>query len=229
MQAQPGNGRPRLLLFSEAVTLAHIARPYALGVDLVAAGFEIHLARAARYDKLLGDALPQRHDISSITPTAFNAALARGAPLYDFETLKAYVDDDLRVIAEVEPDAIIGDFRLSLAVSAAVAGVPYLALANAYWSPYCRQRYPVPELPFVQALGPTVGQLLFSAVRPLAFALHCLPMHRLRRHYGLRSLGANLNRVYTHGDCTLYADAPGLFEMRELPDNHHFIGPLNWS
>lgn len=229
MTAQPGRGRPRLLLFSEAVTLAHIARPYALGAELSARGFEVHLARDARYDSLLGDALPQRHTISSISPESFTAALARGAPLYDLHTLQRYVEDDLDVITRVRPDAIMGDFRLSLAVSAAVARVPYLALANAYWSPYCRQRYPVPELPFVRLLGPTLGQALFTVARPLAFALHCLPMHRLRRQYGLPSLGADLDRVYTHADYTLYADAPDLFTMRDLPGNHRFIGPVSWS
>ncbi len=229
MTKPSGRGGPRLLVFSEAVTLAHIARPYALGAELAQAGCDVHLARHPRYDQLLGNALPQRHAIHSISPGAFTGALARGAPLYDLQTLQSYVEDDLRVIAEVGPDAILGDFRLSLAVSAAVAGVPYLAIANAYWSPYCRQRYPVPELPFVRVLGPAAGQLLFDAVRPFAFALHCLPMHRLRRHYGLPSLGADLNRVYTHGDYTLYADAPGLFSMRALPAAHRFIGPVNWS
>ncbi len=229
MSAQPGRGRPRLLMFSEAVTLAHIARPYALGSELANSGFDVHLARDPRYDDLLGDELSQRHDIASITPEAFTAALAAGSPLYELETLKGYVEEDLRVISDVKPDAIIGDFRLSLAVSAAMAGLPYLALANAYWSPFCRQHHPVPELPFVRVLGPAMGQWLFSAVRPLAFALHCIPMHRLRRHYGLPSLGADLGRVYTYADYTLYADAPGLFDMRELPQSHRFIGPVTWS
>ena len=54
------------------------------------------------------------------------------------------------MIREVEPDVVVGDFRLSLSVSARVAGVPYLAITNAYWSPYARQRFPLPELPVVR-------------------------------------------------------------------------------
>ena len=44
--------------------------------------------------------------------------------------------DDLELIRRIEPDVVVGDFRLSLAVSAPMAGVPYIALANAYWSPF---------------------------------------------------------------------------------------------
>jgi UDP:flavonoid glycosyltransferase YjiC (YdhE family) len=129
----------------------------------------------------------------------------------------------------VQPDVIVGDFRLSLAVSAELAAVPYIALSNAYWSPYSHQKYVVPELPLTRILGTTLGQWMFSLGRPFAFALHCLPMHRLRRSYGLPSLGFNLRRVYTHADYTLYADIPELFLMRRSPSSHRFIGPVVWS
>ena len=220
--------RPRILLFSEAVTLAHVARPAAIGSALEDS-YEVHLACDPRFNHLLGAHLPERHSIYSIEPDQFLLALARGAPLYDDATLNAYVEDDLRVIARVRPEVIIGDMRLSLAVSAALAGVPYIALTNAYWSPYCRQRFTVPELPFTALLGPQLGQLVFSLARPIAFALHSLPMHRLRRRHGLPSLGLDLRSVYTHGDFTLYADPPDLFTMRELPAHHRFIGPVLWS
>ena len=220
--------RPRLLLMAEAVTLAHLARPAAIGSALEDV-LDVHLACAPRFNHLLGDTLSARHSLYSIEPEQFMAALARGAPLYDDATLNAYVEDDLRVIARVQPEVIIGDMRLSLAVSAALAGVPYIALTNAYWSPFCRQRFTVPELPFTALLGPQLGQLVFSVARPVAFTLHSLPMHRLRRRHGLPGLGLDLRCVYTHGDFTLYADPPDLFSMRELPAHHRFIGPVVWS
>jgi hypothetical protein len=34
-----------------------------------------------------------------------------------------------------------------------VAGVPYLTVTNAYWSPYARQRFPMPELPLSRRIG----------------------------------------------------------------------------
>ena len=48
----------------------------------------------------------------------FLAALAAGRPVYHAETLRSYVRDDLSLLESVDPDIVVGDFRLSLAVSA---------------------------------------------------------------------------------------------------------------
>jgi UDP:flavonoid glycosyltransferase YjiC (YdhE family) len=219
----------RVLFFAEAVTLAHVARPVTLAQSLDPQQFEVHLAHHPRYRELLGELSFIEHEIRSISPQQFMQALAAGSPVYDLPTLSAYVEEDRKLIADVQPDLIVGDFRLSLAVSAELAAVPYIALSNAYWSPYSQQDYVVPELPLTKILGLPLGQWLFSLGRPFAFALHCLPMHHLRRKYGLPSLGFNLRQVYTHADYTLYADIPDLFRMRNLPSHHRFIGPVVWS
>jgi UDP:flavonoid glycosyltransferase YjiC (YdhE family) len=219
----------RILFFAEAVTLAHVARPVALARRLTQPGFDIHLAQHPRYRHLVGDFDVTEHEILSISPQQFMQALAAGTPLYDLPTLQSYVEEDLKIIAAVQPDIIVGDFRLSLAVSAQLAAVPHIALTNAYWSPFCKQSYTVPDLPMTQLLGPRFAQRLFSLARPLAFGLHCLPMHRLRRRYGLKSLGFDLRKVYTFGDYTLYADIPELYTMQAIPEHHRFIGPISWS
>jgi len=222
-------GKARILFVAEAVTLAHVARPVTLAKAIDPQSFDVHLAHHPRYRELLGALELTEHEIHSIPPRQFTEALAAGRPLYDYATLKEYVEEELRLLATVQPDIVVGDFRLSLAVSTRIVGIPYIALSNAYWSPYCRQRYVVPELPMTRVLGSTLGQMVFSLARPFAFALHCLPMNRLRRSYGLTGLGFDLREVYTHADYTLYADIPDLYRMQNLPRHHRFIGPVVWS
>lgn len=219
----------RILFVAEAVTLAHVARPLALARSLDPESFDIHFACHPRYRELMGQVAFSEHEIHSIAPQQFMQALASGSPLYDFATLKQYVEEDLKLISAIQPDIIVGDFRLTLAVSARKAAVPYVALSNAYWSPHCTQGFTVPDLPFTRMLGPDVGQWVFSLARPVAFALHCVPMHRLRRRYGMPSLGFDLRRVYTNGDYTLYADIPEVYQTTSLPASHRFIGPVDWS
>lgn len=221
--------RRRVLFFAEAVTLAHISRPVVLARGLDPATDEVILATSLRYQSLWRDLPIRVRPIHSVTVEQFLEALARGHPLYDAPTLRRYVGEDLEVIREVEPDVIVGDFRLSLSVSARVAGVPYLAVTNAYWSPYARQKFPVPELPLVRAVGVPVARAVFQAVRPVAFALHTRPLNRVRREYGLPSLGTDLRRVYTDADQTLYADVPELAPTFDRPENHHYLGPILWS
>lgn len=221
--------RPVVLLVAEAVTLAHFARIVTLAKALDASSHRVVVASDARFAELEAPFGFPFHPIRSIASAQFERALARGKPLYDARTLAAYVEDDLALIREVKPDLVVGDFRLSLAVSAPVAGIPYAALVNAYWSPYADVAYPVPDLPMTRILGLSVAQRLFDAARPIAFALHARPLNRVRRQYSLPPLGDDLRTVYTWGDYTLYADVPELVPMRPLPASHRHLGAPLWS
>ena len=152
---QPGEGRGKLrvLFFAEAVTLAHVTRPVVLARGLDPARFEVTLASEPRYHTLWREPRVAVRPIHSIPAERFLEALARGRPLYDVDTLRAYVREDLEVIRDTAPDVVVGDFRLSLSVSARVAKVPYLAIVNAYWSPYAHRRFPMPELPITKTIG----------------------------------------------------------------------------
>lgn len=221
--------RPVILLVAEAVTLAHYARISSLSRALDPSLYDIVIAADPRYRTLDAPLPGTFHALHSIPSSRFAQALAQGRPVYDTATLSRYVEDDLALFAAVKPDLVIGDFRLSLAVSAPLARVPYAAVVNAYWSPYADIAYPVPDLPFTHLTGLAVGQKLFDLARPLAFALHARPLNQVRRRYGLAPLDADLRYAYTWGDYTLYADIPELVPMRLLPDTHRFIGPVLWS
>jgi UDP:flavonoid glycosyltransferase YjiC (YdhE family) len=221
--------RPRILFVSEAVTLAHLARPIALAQALDPADYEVVLAADPRYRFLLPDLAIDFRAIRTISSERFLDALARGRPLYDAETLRGYVREDLEVIRETSPDVIVGDFRLSLAISARVAGIPYLTISNVYWSPHARLRFPMPELPLTKWLGVSLAKMVFGMVRPWAFAVHTLPLNRVRREYGLSHLGFDLRRIYTEADYTLYADVPEFIPTESLPAHHRFLGPILWS
>jgi len=221
--------RHRILFFAEAVTLAHVTRPLVLANALDPERYEVHFACASRYDFLLKKSGHTHWSIDSIPVERFLHALATGSRLYDYRTLKYYLEDDLRVIDAVSPDLVVGDFRLSLAVSAPLRKVPYAALSNAHWSPYATAGFPLPEHPMASLFGVTFANALFQAIRPVVFAFHGGPMNRLRRRNGLSPLG-DLRHAYTHGDYTLYTDTPELIPTSDnRPPNHRYIGPVLWS
>ncbi|ABA58450.1 putative glycosyl transferase [Nitrosococcus oceani ATCC 19707] len=221
--------RRRILFFAEAVTLAHVARPVALAKNLNPALYEVHFACDARYHKLLGKLPFIWHPIHSLASEKFLEALSKGSPVYRADTLRAYVNEDAKVIKEVSPDVIVGDFRLSLAVSAPLAQIPYMTIANAYWSPYAKRRFPVPDIPLAKIIGIKAAQYLFNAIQPLAFAYHALPLNKIRHEYGLPKISLDLRHIYTYADHTLYADIPALAPTIDLPSGHHYLGPVLWS
>ena len=225
----PGTRRPRVLFVSEAVTLAHLARPLALAGSLDPGRFEVILATAPSYPALTRDLPFEVRPLRSISPAEFLAALDAGRPLYDAATLESYVADDLALIDGVRPDAIVGDCRLSLSVSARLAKVPFLAITNAYWSPFASAPIPLPEIPLSRALGVPLASVLFRFAWPIGFALHARPLSVVRRRHGLPGLGPDLRSAYTDADATLFADVPELAPVRRLPPTHHYLGPVLWS
>jgi UDP:flavonoid glycosyltransferase YjiC (YdhE family) len=225
----PPSGRRKILFVAEAVTLAHVGRAIALARALDPQQYEVHFACADGYDFCFEGCDFTRWPIRSIPSGQFLEALAEGKPVYDEATLARYVEDDLALLAQVAPDVVVGDFRLSLSVSARVARVPYIALINAYWSPYTAPQYRVPNIPLTRFLPVPVADLLFRAARPIAFALHARPLNNVRRKHGLPALGNDLRRVYTDADHTLYADAAELFPPVNMPVEHSYIGPVTWS
>ncbi|MGL1833264.1 nucleotide disphospho-sugar-binding domain-containing protein [Rhodocyclaceae bacterium SMB388] len=220
----------RVLFFAEGATLAHVARPFVLADALSTAGFDLRFARPPAFDWLTRGAAFSVLDLACQPAETFARRLARGEPLYDLATLEAYVAADLALIRELRPDIVIGDFRLSLSVSARLARVPYATICDAYWSPEApAEAPPLPVLPFTRFMPIPLAEALFRAVSPLAFRLHARPMEALRRAHGLPGFDHDLRRCYTDADLRLFANPAALFPAVRPHAGAAFIGPIAWS
>ncbi len=146
--------RRRLLFVVENITLAQVMRLRVLAAGLDAERYEVHFA-SSEFDPMLFEGTNFKcWPVHTIEREAGLRALAKGDRLYEARTLERYVADELRLFDVVKPDAVIGDFRLSLAVSAPLAKIPCASLINAYWSPYAvRESFPVPDHPIVRLVG----------------------------------------------------------------------------
>lgn len=221
--------RIKVLLFAEGATLAHVARPFVVANLLDAEQFEVTLARPASFQWLTAAAQFRVVDLDCQDGAVFAHRLEHLEPLYDYSTLKHYVDDDLALIDAEQPDVIIGDFRLSLSVSARVRSVPYITICDAYWSPDQPFRPPVPVLGFTRFTPIPLAQFLFSCLSGVAAKRHTAPLGRLREDYGLPSLGQDIRRCYTDADLRLYANFPELFPEVKPSSEADFLGPIAWS
>ena len=218
-----------ILLVGEAVTLAHVVRLVTLADLLLKRGWHVVLAADPRYGAMIG---PQKFPvvaIYSIPGSQFQRALARGTVVFDFQTLDRYVNDDLVLFDRIQPKCIVGDFRVSLAISARVAKIPYVNLTNAYWSPLAKIRRVVPEYEWVHHLGVGPAQLAFDVFNRIGFFQHVIPVNQIRRKHGLKSIGKDFRAALTDGDITCFADYPEIIPTATLPATQSFIGPLLWS
>lgn len=221
--------RRKILFFAEGATLAHVGRPFVLAESLNPDDFEVVLARPAAFAWLTAKAQFRLLDLHCQESSTFAQHLERGSPLYDLATLETYVADDLAIIDGENPDIVVGDFRLSLSVSARLRGVPYITLCDAYWSPERRLVPPLPVMKFTHITPLPLAESLFRAVSGPALRLHALPIERLRRRHGLPTLGFDLRRCYTDADLRLFANFPALFPDVRPSASAAFIGPIAWS
>ena len=220
--------RLRVLFIGEGATLAHAARPLALAAALPRSRFEITIATPERYR-----AWTTPHvgwlPLDAQSPEAFAERLKRGRPVFNLAQLETYFAEDLKLIEQVRPHVVVGDLRLSLAASARAAGVPYVAISNAYWSPDRPLR---PIRPVVDRLrgwpGP-VADLAFHAVAPMVLGWQARPLDELMTAHGLKGVGRDLRRAFTEADVTLYADIPALFPDAPETLRRRFLGPVVWE
>lgn len=219
----------RLLVMAEGVTLAHVGRALRLAQAAHDAGADVVFACDPRFDGFVRHVPYRTTAMESISIGSFVAALDRGAPVFTYDILARYVEADLALLERVRPHAVIGDFRLSLSVSARLAGVPYVNVTNAYWSPYARPDFVAPDIAPFRGWNQSLADAAFRAARPLAFSIHARPMNRLRSKHGLPSFGPDVRRVYCDGDVTLYADVPQLVPVFNAPASHRYVGPVTWS
>lgn len=222
--------RRRILFVTENITLAQVVRLATLAAALPTEQYEVHFA-CSDFDSLIfGELNFQRWPLFTIDREQGFKALAKGERLYDVKTLERYVADELRVIDEVEPDVVVGDFRLSLAVSAAVRGVHCGSLINAYWSPFAlREKWPVPDHPIVRLVGVERAEKYFPQALPKVFGHFAAPLNSVRKRHGLPEL-ESLSHQLCFGDSVLYPDIPELCPLSaDAPKTHHFLGAVPWS
>lgn len=219
---------PRILFVGEAVSLAHVGRPAILARWALETGYEVKIA--------CGDALAQvvrgeglePISLETIAPKTFYARLDTGRFFYTQEELEKYVTAERTLIRREHPDLIVGDFRLTLAISACLEGVPLLSLQQAHWSPVSLARFPAPTGGPLGLLPPTFRQQVFEAIRPIAYRNFAAPLDAVRERFGMKRL-RDFRLNYTDGDFCAYLDLPELVPLGALPRGHYFLGPLHWA
>jgi UDP:flavonoid glycosyltransferase YjiC (YdhE family) len=224
--------RLRILFVAEAVTLAQVVRLVTLARALDPERYDVHFA-AARFDELIfAGTTFHRHPIFSLSPQVIDARVASGRRLYGRRTLARYIRDEQALFATVRPHLVVGDLRLSLAVSTAIDRIPYASLINAYWSPHAvHGGFPLPDHPIVRLLGVRLAERYFPRALPWVFRHFARPVNALRRAHRLPELGS-LPEVLNAGDHILFPDVPLLAPIRGTPEAARpplFLGPVLWS
>jgi len=221
--------RRRILFCAESITLSQVVRLLVLSRALDRDVYEVHFAAGAFDETCFAGSDVVRHVIPTVKAATVLRRVGWGCRPYGRPTLRRYVQSELALFARVRPDVVVGDFRLSLAVSAPVARVPYVNLVNAYWSPWAaRDRWPVPDHPVLSLLAVETVERHVGTVLPWMRRHFAAPLDAVRAEYGLPPLG-DLLAMLTAGDLVLHPDVPELVPTSGQPAHHRYLGSVSWS
>lgn len=219
--------KKRILFWGEDLTLSHVVRPLVLA-GAVKDQYEIIFVTGSRYLKLVESHGFKPHQTWTLSNELFMERLSKGQDGWQPDELSRQVNDELAIIEAYAPDLVVGDLRWSLGTSTALTKTPYISIVNAYWGPYCTLPVPTPEFPFVKIIGVTLSAKLLPLMAPGIFRKFAKPYNAVRREYSLSEYG-EYRDVPTQADWVVYPDLPALAPTENLPDYHHYLGPVAWS
>lgn len=219
----------KILFIGEAVSLAHISRPLVLASSLDQNIYDLTFACDPIYQKFVNQYPGIAYvPLKSIAPEAFMKSLYYGKTIYNQKTLHDYVKNDVSLINSINPDLVIGDFRVSLSISATICQKPFFTLTNAHWSPFADNTYVSPETIYNKIFGVTLSGFVFKHTYSMLFKQQAKPFNEVAKFYGQETV-KDIREMYTRGGKVLYLDPSDLISMKSLPMNHHFLGPIIYS
>lgn len=221
--------KTKILFFCETVTLAHVIRPLSLMQNLDLSKYEVHVASSYQAQGYFKNQNCEFHTITCLSSESFRRALAEGTTFIDADVLEKQINEDLALIEKIKPCLVIGDFHLSLNISARVAKVPYMTLTNLHWATFQPKDLPTPDIPPLRAMGYPMAQFLFKNVishfLPLIMKSQAKEFNRLRRQYSLPPY-ALLTDSYIDGDIIGLCDIPPDSLGNSITSNCIFLGPI---
>jgi UDP:flavonoid glycosyltransferase YjiC (YdhE family) len=234
----PGLGRrgfdpakPRVLFIGETAALSHVARPALLSAHLADCGYSVCFARDPRYNHLFQT--PEnvlQVDLNSMPNSTVLQRVRDNEPIFSEEILEEYIQVDIKLMREFQPDIVVGDSRFSLIASSQLAGVPFVTIIDAHWSPWVDTQFEPVDSPVSRIIGAPLSDMIFHFMHPIAFAMHTIPINAVLRKYRLPEIRPAIQAYFSCGDYAVYPNDPGLYRLRKpLPPEHAFIGPPQWS
>lgn len=222
--------KKKILFLSETVTMAHLIRPLRIASSLSLKDYEIHFA-STRVPEFLKKQLSKYHFHlinNGVSEKDFLSAIANGKHPYTEEVLKSYVEEDLRLLNSIKPDLVIGDMRLTLAISAKLKNIPYMNVTNSTWDSSAELPNLVPEIPVVKMFGVKISEMVYSLIKNQIMSQLAAPFNETAKSYGVPSYGSYYD-VLTSGDYTVYTDLKNLVNIKEPKSTKLTIGALVYS
>ncbi len=206
-------------MLPSAVGIAHLTRLLMIAERLREANVEVAFGFPKADPSLQAADFPLFHlpdlEITDFSGDVFGA--------YTPDLIEEGIESELAAIDAFQPTVIVGDMRLTAAISARLAGVPYVSVVNGYMT----DAFDPVELLMPgrdkRTLASFMGGQLYERQKRAAARL----FRKAARAHKIRDLTSLYD--FLSGQRTLIADLAEFCPLKELPASFSYIGPLIWD
>ncbi len=219
----------RILVFCEGIWLAHTARALLVARALREAGWDVHFGAHGKFAALPASEGFPVHPVYTMDPELAMERIRSARIGYDHRTVELYVEDERTLIGRIKPDVILNDFRLPVAISARIEGVPFVNILNAYWTNYYAPRLRAPqEFILTRLLGKHLASAILPPVARYLLAIYARPFNDVASAHGIGRFG-NIYDVMASPHLNLLCDVEEFAPTKDAPEHFKYIGPILWE
>ncbi len=220
----------KILVLMNAHALAHVSRPLEVakvlrgrGNDIVFTGHGKYLGIAAKdgFETVELPYIPVQQLVEAVRSQ-------RLGQLYEDEQISEYINAELALYKQLQPDLAIVDNRPTAAISAEIAGIKTVSILNVHMSQH--KEIPFNSIGNVLRLGAHAPLKYLDRMENIVEGIFIdkfvmKDIGKVRRRFGLKKRHGFANE---EGDLNLFPDLPEFSPVLKLPDNAHYVGPITW-
>jgi UDP:flavonoid glycosyltransferase YjiC (YdhE family) len=219
--------KPLLLVFPFGL-LSHYLRCIVLA-NQFRSYFDVLIARSDRYQDFIEKEGFNTFDCRDIEADKVMECVRK----FDFSwinkgSLERVYQDQVEVLKQYKPVAVLGDTSPTLKMAAEKTGVTYLSLQNGYMTKYYQYTRKIsrthPGSKYLKTLPSGIVGRLTQFGEALSFYKIHQPFKKIRQQEGLSEKKNYQDEL--EGDINLVCDLPELFPLKRLPANYKLIQPL---
>lgn len=219
--------KPLLLVFPYNV-MAHYLRCLQLCKYLVP-HFDIRFVYSARFHPYIKDAGFETFDCAALNAEKVQKCIQSfNFSWLNESDLNFIYNDQVKVLRELQPAAVLGDMAPTLRMAAEKTGVYYFSIINGYMSKYYAYVRRMPKKYRLYKLFNLLPPSLLEYFTNIGEQLFFEDMHRsfnkIRRREKLFAKRSYMEEL--EGNANLVCDLPDLFPQKNLPSNYLIVPPL---
>ena len=159
-----------------------------------------------------------------MTITDFNSNVFAA---FDPALVQRCVRDEMAAVAAFRPQLILGDFRLTAAISAKLAHLPYVSVVSGYMTEY----FNIVDSMVSAEARPIKHGLISGLARTIQSRQKKTLAASFARQVARQNKLTQLDSLYDFltGDLTLIADLPEFCPLDGAPASFRHTGPLIWE